>query len=179
MRKFGLLGLALLVFFLGMAGGCSKKVSSTPAGTSAAGAAGPKATGLTAAELEAQRLAEMQRQAIDKIGADRIYFAFDKSDLTEESRRILTEKSDLLKANPGLSLLVEGHCDDRGSDEYNRALGENRALVVRDHLISLGIESSRVETISYGEEQPAVPNATSESQHARNRRAEFQVGTRQ
>ena len=177
MRKFGLFGLVLLVFFLGMAGGCSKKVSSTPAGTSAAGAAGPKATGLTAAELEAQRLAEMQRQAIDKIGADRIYFAFDKSDLTEESRRILTEKSDLMKANPGLALLIEGHCDERGTNEYNMALGERRARAAYEFLVLMGIDSSKLSIISYGEEYPAVAESN-EAAWAKNRRDEFKASAK-
>jgi len=108
-----------------------------------------------------------------------VYFAFDSSALGSAELPKLEALAANLRANPQYAVVVEGHCDDRGSDEYNRALGENRALVVRDHLISLGIESSRIDTIGYGEEQPAVPNATSESQHARNRRAEFQVGTRQ
>ncbi|MBM9532081.1 hypothetical protein JWG42_18160, partial [Desulfoprunum benzoelyticum] len=80
MRKLSVFVLIALALSLAMAGGCSKKVSSTPAGTSAAGSS---AGGLTPEQLEAQRLAELQRQAIDKIGADRIYFEFDKSDLSD------------------------------------------------------------------------------------------------
>ena len=106
-----------------------------------------------------------------------VYFDFDKSTIPETEYPKVNSVIKHLKDNAGTLALVEGHCDDRGSDEYNRALGENRALVVRDHLIGLGIEAGRLETVSYGEEKPAVPNATGEAQHAMNRRAQFIVGT--
>jgi len=107
-----------------------------------------------------------------------VYFAFDSATLGDAEMPKLEALAGHLREHPEYIAVVEGHCDDRGSDEYNRALGENRALVVRDHLISLGIEAGRLETVSYGEERPAVPNASSESQHAKNRRAQFVVGTR-
>lgn len=107
-----------------------------------------------------------------------VYFAFDSSALGTAELPKLETLAGHLRENPEYAVVVEGHCDDRGSDEYNRALGENRALVVRDQLISLGIDGSRLETVSYGEEKPAVANATGESQHAMNRRAQFIVGTR-
>jgi len=107
-----------------------------------------------------------------------VYFAFDSAALGDSEMPKLQALAGHLREHPDYIAVVEGHCDDRGSDEYNRALGENRALVVRDHLISLGIEAARLETVSYGEERPAVPNATDESQHAQNRRAQFVVGTR-
>ena len=173
MRKLGVLALIALVFSLVVAGGCTKKVSSTPAGTSAAGSAATPG-GLTTEQLEAQRLAEAQRQAIVKIGADRIYFAFDQSDLTSESRQVLTEKAELLKAHPALAVLIEGHCDERGTNEYNMALGERRARAAYEFLILLGIESSRLTIISYGEEYPAVPGATEEAWE-KNRRDEFKA----
>ena len=91
MRKLTVL--LMLVFALAMAGGCAKKVASTPAGTTASGAGEGSAAAPSGVN-------DAQLKAIDKIGADRIYFAFDKSDLTEESRQILTEKSELLKSFP-------------------------------------------------------------------------------
>ena len=175
MRKLSLFVLFVLALSLVMAGGCSKKVSSTPAGTSVSGSS--TGGGLTPEQLEAQRLAELQRQAIDKIGADRIYFAFDKSDLTEESRRILTEKSDLMKANPGLALLIEGHCDERGTNEYNMALGERRARAAYEFLVLMGIDSSKLSIISYGEEYPAVAESN-EAAWAKNRRDEFKASAK-
>jgi peptidoglycan-associated lipoprotein len=106
-----------------------------------------------------------------------VYFAFDSATLGEAEMPKLEALAGHLREHKEYIAVVEGHCDERGSDEYNRALGENRALVVRDHLIGLGIEAGRLETVSYGEEKPAVPNATGEAQHAMNRRAQFIVGT--
>jgi peptidoglycan-associated lipoprotein len=176
MKKLGVFGLIVLVFCLAMAGGCSKKVSSTPAGATAAGAGDGSGAqgGLTAEQLEAQRLAELQRQAIEKIGADKIYFAFDSNELTQESRQVLTEKAELLKANPALSLLIEGHCDERGTNEYNLALGERRARAAYEFLVLLGIDSSKLQIISYGEEYPAVQGSNEEA-WSKNRRDEFKA----
>lgn len=177
MKKLGIFGLIVLVFCLAMAGGCSKKVSSVPAGATAAGAgdgSGAGQGGLTAEQLEAQRLAELQRQAIEKIAMDRIYFAFDSNELTQESRQVLTEKAELLKANPGLNLLIEGHCDERGTNEYNLALGERRARAAYEFLVLLGVESSKMSIISYGEEYPAVQGANEEA-WSKNRRDEFKA----
>lgn len=173
MKKLNVFVLIVLALSLTVAGGCSKKVSSTPAGTSAAGTS-DGAGGLTPEQLEAQRLAELQRQAIDKIGADRIYFAFDKSDLSDQSRQVLAEKAELLKAHPALTLLIEGHCDERGTNEYNMALGERRARAAYEYLVLLGIEAGRLTIISYGEEYPAVPGSNEEA-WAKNRRDEFKA----
>ncbi|GAB1410547.1 peptidoglycan-associated lipoprotein Pal [Desulfovibrionales bacterium] len=174
MRKFGLLGLVMVMLLLVAAGGCSKKVSSAPGGDSAAGSSSGSQGGLTAEQLEAQRLAELQRQAIEKIGADKIYFAFDSNELSQESRAILQEKADLLKANPALSLLIEGHCDERGTEEYNLALGERRARAAYEFLVLLGVESSKLQIISYGEEYPAV-QGSNEAAWSKNRRDEFKA----
>lgn len=173
MRKLSMFVLLLLAFSLAMAGGCSKKVSSTPAGTSAVGSS-TSPGGLTPEQLEAQRLAELQRQAIDKIGADRIYFEFDKSDLSDQSRQILAEKAELLKAHPVLTLVIEGHCDERGTNEYNMALGERRARAAYEYLVMMGVDSGRLTIISYGEEYPAVPGSDEEA-WAKNRRDEFKA----
>jgi len=179
MKKLGVFGLMVLVLCLALAGGCSKKVSSTPAGATVAGS-GDGSTGqggLTAEQLEAQRLAELQRQAIEKIGADKIYFAFDSNELSQESRQILTEKAELLKANAGLALLVEGHCDERGTNEYNLALGERRARAAYEFLVLMGVDSSRLSIISYGEEYPAV-QGNNEAAWSKNRRDEFKASAK-
>lgn len=177
MRKLNVFGLIVLVFCLALAGGCAKKVSSTPAGGTVAGSGDSGLSGqdgLSAEELERQRLMEMQRQAIEKIGADKIYFAFDSNELSQESRQILTEKAELLKANPALNLLIEGHCDERGTNEYNLALGERRARAAYEFLVLLGVSSSRLSIISYGEEYPAV-QGSNEAAWAKNRRDEFKA----
>lgn len=108
-----------------------------------------------------------------------IYFAYDSAAIGPAERPKIDTLGKHLLEHPTYSVVVEGHCDERGSDEYNRALGECRALVVRDYLISLGVEGSRLETISYGEERPVEVNAEGEGGHQKNRRAEFVIGIRQ
>ena len=99
------------------------------------------------------------------------YFDFDESILNAEARAALTVHAEVLKANSG-SARIEGHADERGSREYNMALGERRANAVRDFLVLQGVDSSAIETVSYGEERPAEVGSY-ESSWARNRRAEL------
>ena len=108
-----------------------------------------------------------------------VYFAYDSAAIGPAERPKLETLSRHLKEHANYSIVIEGHCDERGSDEYNRALGETRALVVRDYLMSLGIDGARMETVSYGEDRPVAPNAQSEAEHQQNRRAEFIIGVRQ
>ena len=83
-----------------------------------------------------------------------IYFEFDKSRLTSDSQQRLKDNADYLKQNPDVEIVVEGHCDERGTNEYNYALGERRAQSAKDYLGALGVEAERMETISYGEDRP-------------------------
>ena len=107
-------------------------------------------------------------------GLQRIHFDFDKSDLTDEAKAILVQNAALLRAAPGVRILIEGHCDERGSDEYNLALGERRAIATRNYLVSLGVAEDRMRIISYGEEMPIALERTEEA-WAKNRRAEFKI----
>ena len=107
-------------------------------------------------------------------GLQRIHFAFDQFTLSEEARAILDQNAQYMKANSSANVVIEGHCDERGSDEYNLALGESRALAARNYLNSLGISGSRISVISYGEEKP-LDQAANEEAWAMNRRAEFKV----
>lgn len=102
----------------------------------------------------------------------RVFFNFNESSITPEARAILDESARCLKLKPALRITIEGHCDERGTAEYNLALGEQRAASTRKYLQNLGIDRNRIKIISYGEEQPLDPSAT-ESGWARNRRAEF------
>ena len=106
-----------------------------------------------------------------------IYFAFDKSILTDEGITTLNRHADWAKKSASALLLIEGHADERGTNEYNLALGERRAKAARDFLVSLGISSSRVSQISYGEERPACGEST-EACWAKNRRDHFLVKMR-
>ncbi len=101
-----------------------------------------------------------------------VYFAYDSDRLSDEALKALETNARWLVLHPALRVVIEGHCDERGSIEYNLDLGAKRARAVRDHLSRLGIAPARLETISYGEERPADPGR-SESAWARNRRAEF------
>lgn len=102
----------------------------------------------------------------------RIYFAFDSADLLGPAKEQLRANADWLRANPGVSIQVEGHCDERGTADYNYSLGQRRADGTRNFLLSLGIEPGRVHTISYGSERPD-DNGRDEMAWARNRRVQF------
>ena len=106
--------------------------------------------------------------------AERVHFDFDRSDIRPDAEEVLQRKVTVLREYPGVTLRVEGHCDERGSNEYNLALGQRRAEAVRRYLLSYGVEAGRFATISYGEERPMV-DASNEEAWAQNRRAEFVV----
>jgi peptidoglycan-associated lipoprotein len=116
---------------------------------------------------------EMQR-AEDAFVNEDVLFDFDQSVLTPAARSILERKAAWLRNNPGKAVTIEGHCDERGTADYNIALGERRANSARDFLVDLGISGSRLRTVSYGEEQPLDPRHN-ESAWAKNRRAHFVV----
>ena len=103
-----------------------------------------------------------------------IYFAFDKSDLTNDSTNTLKENANYLISNPNLKIVLEGHTDNRGTTEYNLALGQRRALKVKKYYEQLGIEHSRIATISYGAEKPVDSN-DNDVAWAKNRRAETKI----
>ncbi|HEY7214179.1 MAG TPA: peptidoglycan-associated lipoprotein Pal [Thermoanaerobaculia bacterium] len=103
-----------------------------------------------------------------------VYFDYDESTLTDDTRDKLSRNADLLKSQPRFMITIEGHADERGTNEYNLALGERRANAVKDYLSSLGVGAERVRTISYGEERP-VCTESAESCWSQNRRAHMVV----
>lgn len=111
---------------------------------------------------------------VKKVELGDVFFAFDKFDLTEESRTTLADNADILMDNPDARILIEGHCDERGTREYNLGLGERRANSAQKYLVSLGISPSRIETISYGEDRP-FEMGHNEAAWSKNRRAHFVV----
>lgn len=115
---------------------------------------------------------DMMEIDLDHIRLDDVYFDFDKSDLREDTLSTLERHVMVLKANPKVRVLIEGHCDERGTEEYNIALGERRAERVRAFLVGSGIDASRLRTISYGEMRPKDPGHNEEA-WALNRRAHF------
>jgi len=103
-----------------------------------------------------------------------IYFNFDKADLDPSSIIVLKKIGDWLSKNPEKKIRIEGHCDERGTDEYNIALGERRALAAKNYLSTMGVSMQNVTTLSFGEEKPAE-TGHNESAWAKNRRAEFKI----
>ncbi len=114
--------------------------------------------------------AMMEGQAV--AGLQPVYFDFDQYTLTPQARETLAQNAAFLNAHQQMPILIEGHTDERGSDEYNLALGERRARATRDYLISLGVAGDRLSILSYGEERPAAQGNTEEA-YSKNRRAEF------
>jgi len=102
----------------------------------------------------------------------KIYFEFDRYDLTPEALQTLADNARVLQAHSDARIVIEGHCDERGTVEYNLALGDKRAKTAREYMLSLGVNSSQISTISYGKERP-LDTRHSEEGWARNRRAEF------
>ena len=124
------------------------------------------------AKIDEEKAWQERRTA--KVEAESIYFNFDKSFIKLEYRSILKKKAEFLKDSPDIHIRIEGNCDERGTNEYNLALGERRATSAAKFLISLGISPDRIETISYGEERP-LAIGHGEGAWAQNRRDDFVV----
>lgn len=127
--------------------------------------------------MEEERLKEearLKQEAKDMFLNDDIHFEFDSSTLTMEAQLILKKKAEWLQNNPESSSTIEGHCDERGTSEYNLALGDRRATSAKNFLVDLGISASRLTTISYGEERP-VDLGKNEDAWAKNRRCHFTI----
>lgn len=136
--------------------------------------------GLSEAELAAQREARFGEGALPMAEGEGMFgdirFGFNSSEVTAEARAVAQQNAELLRSNPQVKVQLEGHCDERGTNEYNFALGAERARAVRDLLLSYGIAPDRLETISYGEEVP-LAQSSSEDAWAQNRRVHFSAFT--
>ena len=156
---------AVLAFAL-MMGGCAKKqTAAEPAPAPAPAPAAAPAPDNKDKELAAAKAA---------IAGEKVYFNFDKFDIQPEGRTALNKKAELLKKFPEIKVLVEGHCDARGTSEYNMALGQRRAKAAYDYLVIVGVKAGQLETVSFGKERPAEAGKT-EAAYAKNRRDEFKV----
>jgi peptidoglycan-associated lipoprotein len=155
-KIIGLLGALLLL------AACSSPPPEPPAG--------PPGPPGGAGGIGSRSIVPGSQQDLEATAGDRVFFAFDRSDITPESQQILTRQADWLRRYPNVTVTIEGHCDERGTREYNLALGERRAQAVKNVLVASGIPASRISTISYGKERPAVVGSTEEA-YAQNRRA--------
>ena len=150
---------------------CSTQGDSSGASTTGGGAsgAGSGAGAVTSAPVSDRGAAGL-REALARDGVtDRVLFGYDSAELNPESRRMVERWAQLLRQHPSARVVIEGHCDERGTREYNLALGDRRAAAIRTYLVGLGIPAARLEAISYGKEKPAVLGA-SEQTWAQNRR---------
>ena len=162
MNTFKRLALVVtLVVAMGAGFGCAKKQT----GADVAPAAPVEDNSAAAAAIE---------RAAQAISDGVVYFDFDKSDIKAESRDMLRQKAELMKAYPSIRVRIEGNCDARGTQEYNLALGERRARAAYEYMIRLGVPADQLDIISYGKERPAV-EGTGEAVWAKNRRDEFNV----
>lgn len=132
-------------------------------------------------DTEEERLAKLKEEkeqklkgAIQMFQSGNIYFDFDRAELKPEARATLKQKADWLMENSEFSVRIEGHCDERGTNEYNLALGERRANAAVEFLKTLGVSGNRLSTLSFGEERPAV-SGHNEGAWAQNRRDEFKL----
>jgi len=195
MNKRMLINLVMVIFVAGLflTVSCAKQpvVSDTTtiedqakAKAEAEAAAAAKA----AADAEAARIAQQKleeqmakEKAIKEIMEAKkrfvdqdILFAYDSSELSSEAKMMLTQKAEWLKSNSAVTVTIEGHCDERGTTDYNLALGERRANTVKSYLTDLSVAASRLNTISYGEEKPK-DTAKTENAYQANRRAHFAI----
>lgn len=161
----------MIILTLVLSGCCCPKKSTLPtttvAQTSEVKEEAPPATEAIGSEY-------LENQAKEAGALKIVYFDFDKSNLTPLSKEKLDKTSDWLSKNPDANLRVEGHCDERGTSEYNLALGERRANSAKKYLVNLGIAPEKISTISYGEEKSADPGHN-EDAWSKNRRDEFKI----
>jgi peptidoglycan-associated lipoprotein len=126
------------------------------------------------AEAEARAARERATAAARASIEEMVFFDYDKSDIRDDAAAVLRRKADVLRASPQVQLRIQGHADERGSTEYNIALGNRRAEAVRQFLIGFGLAEARFSIISYGEERP-LETGSNETSWARNRRAQFEI----
>ncbi len=181
MQKKVLKGLSLLLMLSGLLmfiSCASTDVQSTPDAPKAQLAADTTASDADqdAAKraLEEEAIRKEQEAARNAFISEDVYFDYDDSSLTSSAQAVLQTKAGWLRNNPGASVVIEGHCDERGTTEYNLALGDRRANSAKTFLVDMGIPAASLKTVSYGEEMPVDPGKTEEA-WAKNRRAHFTI----
>jgi peptidoglycan-associated lipoprotein len=130
--------------------------------------AGPLDPSLSAGSNAYGPVPGSQQDLVVNIG-DRVFFGYDQYSLTPDAERILQAQANWMKQYPNVRISIEGHCDERGTREYNLALGERRANSVKNYMLAMGVESSRINVVSYGKERPAIVGSNAEA-WAQNRR---------
>jgi peptidoglycan-associated lipoprotein len=187
--RFGAAWLLVLVALIAVAAGaCAKKTPpvaqppapppSDTAGTPARPPAPPEPVGEKPVVTEPIAEDTMASRTLDELNRDSplrpVFFDYDSAEISPEGQKVLNANAEVLKKYSSWVITIEGHCDERGTAEYNLALGERRAVAARTYLVSLGIPAERVKVISYGKEFPFDPGQTEEA-YAKNRRGHFVI----
>ena len=151
---------------------CETASQKVMTGTSASGSSSSSSSTSSSVDKKKSLFATAKKTAADKLIAvgDRVLFDYDSAKLDTSAKILLDGQSRFLRANTDLNFIIEGHCDERGTREYNLALGEQRATAVRDYLVIQGIDPDRIKVISYGKEKPAVVGSNNMA-WSKNRRA--------
>jgi peptidoglycan-associated lipoprotein len=140
---------------------CSNRPEPAPGPPGPPGPLGP---------ITSSRFPPGSQQDLQATAGDRVFFSYDSAEISPEARQILQRQAAWLQRYANVGVTIEGHCDERGTREYNLALGERRAQAAKNVLVALGIPAARISTLSYGKERPEVPGSTEEA-YAQNRRA--------
>jgi len=168
----------VLVFSLSMFVGCAEKKAVVKEGAAQEVTSGQASkAGLTGDQAVKEEKGQAVKVAADAAAEDvikDIYFDFDKSNIRPDAREILKTNADWFLKNSNVSIIIEGNCDERGTAEYNMALGQRRADEAKKYLVNLGVKGSAIKTISYGKERPIDPGHNEEA-WAKNRRDQFVV----
>ena len=181
--RWHLMILVVLALALVVSGGCAKKkTTSTPPGAQVqvkdeskwTPPPPPEEPKVDEAALAAEAELRAKTEAVEELKSVTIHFAFDSYELDQEARSILALKANIMRRYSDVNVVIEGHCDERGTEEYNLALGERRARAAYEHLVILGVAPERMSIVSFGEERPVNP-AHNETAWAENRRDEFVV----
>jgi peptidoglycan-associated lipoprotein len=167
MKKTVLIGMTAIALSLGA---CAKRTPPPEATTEPPPAVQTDPNSTDPNSLEVVELPALQADLVAKAGSDTVYFGTDEYSLDEATKTTLAAQARWLMANPSVRASIEGHCDERGTREYNQALGERRANAARDFLVSQGVPTSRLIVTSWGKERP-VAQGSNEEAWAQNRRA--------
>lgn len=181
----------IMLCSFGLAGGCAKtemvkKEEPIASSTNAAAKSPTKAEPLKEQPVKQAPVKEstiketiepIQNTAELKAALEKVFFGFDSYDLSPEARTALAKNAELIKKDPAAAVRIEGNCDERGSDEYNLALGEKRARVAMQYLVTMGVPADHLSVISYGKEKPA-DSGHNEAAWAKNRRDDFILSTK-
>lgn len=179
-RKWiAILAMLMILPALMMTTGCAKKsMKKDGLGTSTSDGSQGETDGQKALEAERLRQEALKQQALEmakaKFSNEHIYFSYDSAVLDEIAQELVKAKANWMKENPDAKVLISGHCDERGTVEYNLALGDSRAESVKRFLTSLGVSTGALRTVSYGKEQP-LDTGNNEEAWARNRRVQFNL----